>query len=162
MPGISRTKHFVGIVIESDGEGGEDKAYCENCLKVGMLSRLKNRLYLDDQGKSSVVPPPDADEWLQCWKCGDIIASREAKKEGTISGISGIEPIDNPHDFGKAQVLGLDDRKQRHQKVKRKQSRKKLDDAEVQKELDRGSELVRYIKTTNSLVNLLYSISNLT
>ena len=85
MPGIARkyNKHFVGMVITDSEEEDKDISYCENCYKVGVLNKLRERVYLDMSGKLLVNPPPDADDWLQCWKCGYIIAVREAReKEG--------------------------------------------------------------------------------
>ena len=83
-------------------------------------------------GKLLVNPPPDAEDWLQCWKCGYIIAVREAKIKGRISGILGIEPIDNPYDFNKGVILGNDScLTNRIKNLKRRQT--KHPDKEVQK-----------------------------
>ncbi len=140
-PGITRTKHFVGIVVESDDDGeGEDKAYCPRCENFGVRSKLGPRVM--NKGE---VKPPDYDEWKQCHECGTLVPSYEAKNEGKLEGI--VEPDDNPFDFGKPEIKGLNDKKKRYQKLERKQSRRKIDDEEVQKELDKGYELVKYVKT---------------
>ena len=55
----------------------------------------KERIYLDDEGKL-LPPPPDADSFRQCWTCGYVVPLREVKKSGKISGIQGIETLDNP------------------------------------------------------------------
>ena len=94
------------------------------------MSRLKHRLYLDDKGKA-LPPPPDADQWRQCWKCGLTIPTREVKQSGKISGINGIQVSDNPFD-SKLTVLGNDVRLRSRIK-KLKQRKNKHPDAEVQK-----------------------------
>ena len=110
-------------------------------IEVGVLNKLRERVYLDMSGKLLVNPPPDAEDWLQCWTCGYIIAVREAQRKGRISGILGIEPIDNPYDFGKGVILG-NDSKNRYQRLKRKQN--KHPDLEVQKLIDKGWQLTSY------------------
>ena len=139
-----RNYHSVGLVIDSEDEEDKDISYCENCYIVRVLNKLKQRVYLDMSGKLLVNPPPDAGDWLQCWKCGYIIAVREAKRKGRISGILGIEPIDNPHDYGKSIVLG-NDSKHRYQNLKKRQN--KHPDKEVQKHLDDGYELKSYLSS---------------
>jgi hypothetical protein len=71
-----------------------------------------------------------------------IVPLNEIKKECELGGI--VEPTDNPFDRGEV-ITGLNDRKEgRIKKLKRKQSRKQVDDKEVQKELDKGAELISY------------------
>jgi hypothetical protein len=62
--------------------------------------------------------------------------------QGKITGINGITPIDNPFDFKKGKILGLDDRKNRYSKLKKRQA--KHPDKEVQKLIDDGYELKNY------------------
>lgn len=61
---------------------------------------------------------------------------------GKISGIKGITPIENPFDFKKGKILGLDDRKNRYSKLKKRQA--KHPDKEIQKLIDDGYELKSY------------------
>jgi hypothetical protein len=63
------TKKGISIIVGSDIPAVSNNAFCPNCREVGKLSRLKERIYLDDNGKL-LPPPPDNDDWLQCWKCG--------------------------------------------------------------------------------------------
>ena len=110
-------------------------------MAMGELSRLKQRLYLDDKGKA-LPPPPDADQWRQCWKCGLTIPAREVQKSGKISGINGVSPADNPFD-SKVAILGNDVRlSSRIKKLNRRKN--KHPDAEVQRMLDGGYELKSY------------------
>ena len=76
-----RNYHSVGIVVDEDEER-EDISYCENCYRVGVLNKLRLRVYLDMSDKLLVNPPPDAEDWLQRWTCAYIIAVREAQRKG--------------------------------------------------------------------------------
>ncbi len=145
MPGIRRyynnpDYHSVAIITDDDDE--EELAFCENCQKNGggELSKLKERIYLDANGKR-LPPPPDSDSWRQCWTCGTVVKLRDVKLAGTISGITGTDILQNPFDYGKGIVLGVDD-KDRYKKLKRQ--RTKHPDAEVQRLIDQGYEVVNY------------------
>ena len=129
---MERNYHAVGVVIDTEPE--ESNPFCSTCAVFGELSRLKQRLYLDDKGKA-LPRPPDADNWLQCWTCGLTIPTRYAKMLGKISGINGISPVENPYDFKKGKILGIDS-KHRYQKLK--QRKNKHEDKEVQKIIDQG------------------------
>ena len=73
-----RNYHSVGIVIDDGQEEESDILYCENCYKVGVLTKLKGRVYLDMSGKLLVNPPPDAEDWLQC--CTFVVISLQLEK----------------------------------------------------------------------------------
>ena len=134
--GITRYRPVVIAIDPSEYEDEEKIRYCTKCLEVGLLNILKERLYLDEKGKR-LPDPPDAEDWHQCWKCGYIVAAHETKPEGTISGI--VEPIENPFDIGETQLKPIE-RKSRLNKGKKK----KHPDPEIQKELNKGSELIGY------------------
>ena len=71
-----------------------------------------------------------------------IIATREVKQSGKISGINGISPVDNPFD-SKVAILGNDVRlSNRIKKLNRRKN--KHPDKEVQKELDKGNLVLDY------------------
>jgi hypothetical protein len=109
---------------------------------VGELVRLKERIYLDDKGKA-LPSPPDADDWRQCWTCGLTVPTRDIKLSGKISGIQGIEPIENKYDYGKSTILGNDARlNSRIKNLKRRQT--KHPDSEVQAHIDQGYEVISY------------------
>ena len=77
----------IAIIVDSDYPEYESNPFCPNCQEVCKLSRLKERIYLDDKGK--LLPPqPDAENFLMCYKCGLIIPAHEVQKEGKITGIS--------------------------------------------------------------------------
>lgn len=133
--------HFVGIIIDTGNSPEEKNPFCPRCQKLGIYSRLKQRIYLDDNGKL-LPPPPDHDNWLQCWKCSLIIPITSAKWEGQIKGIQGITPIENPNDFNKKSILGTEDLKDRYHKLKK--STDKHPDKEIQAYLDQGWDLTSY------------------
>ena len=57
----------------SSGPAQKEKiSYCQDCLKVGILSALKHRIYLDENGKIT-NPGPDSSKFLQCWTCGLVV-----------------------------------------------------------------------------------------
>ena len=76
-------------------------SYCEDCLKVKVLSPLKHRIYLDENGKIT-NPGPDADKWRQCWTCGLIVGVYEAKQEVELDTLT--KPRDNPFKFKSGEV----------------------------------------------------------
>jgi hypothetical protein len=134
-------KSHVGMVIDNGGEE-EDISYCSTCMAAGELVRLKQRIYLDSAGKL-LPPPPDAEDWRQCWTCGLTVPTIDVKKQGKISGIQGIETIDNKFDYGRGVILGNDSRlSSRIKNLKRQKT--KHPDAEVQRMIDDGYELVDY------------------
>ena len=67
--------HGPGMLSYSLALEDKDKvSYCQDCLKVKILSPLKHRIYQDENGNIT-NPAPDADKWRQCWQCGLIVGS---------------------------------------------------------------------------------------
>ena len=85
----------------------EKISYCEDCLKVKILSPLKHRIYLDEDGKIT-NPGPDANKWKQCWTCGLVVGVYEAKQEVELDTLT--EPRDNPFKFKSGEVETGDSR----------------------------------------------------
>ena len=135
-------KGSVGVVID---EEIEDIMFCPSCQKNGgVLSKLRELIHLDDNDKL-LPPPPDANEFKRCYTCGLVVPVREAKKQGKISGITGIDIIQNPFDQGRGIILGNDARLSNRIKNLKKQA--KHPDKEVQKHLDDGYELTSYLNS---------------
>ena len=135
-------KSHVGMVIDNSEDEEEDSIFCSTCAANGDTNKLKERIWLDDKGKR-LPDPPDADSFRQCWVCGNIVPTKDVKHEGKISGITGIEPVDNKFDVGKSMILGTDSRlTSRIKNLKRRQT--KHPDAEVQRMIDDGYELTSY------------------
>ena len=77
-------------------------------MKVKILSPLRHRIYLDENGKIT-NPGPDADKWRQCWTCGLIVGVYEAKQEVELDTLT--EPRDNPFKFKNGEVHTGESRK---------------------------------------------------
>jgi hypothetical protein len=52
-------------------------------------------------------------------ECGLTVPIREIQKEGKITGLGRITPIQNPYDFDKVKVLGVDSKNNRHARIKK-------------------------------------------
>ena len=132
------------------GSGQKEKiSYCQDCEKVKILSPLRNRIYLDEDGKIT-NPAPDSNKWKQCWTCGVIVGVYEAKPEVELDTLT--EPRDNPFKFKSSEVFTGESRKvdrsgktQRKRKVKQDSEQYKEED--VKEALRKGSKLVSYTGT---------------
>jgi hypothetical protein len=76
-----------------------------------------------------------------------IIATREAKMQGKIGGIDGIEPIDNPYDFNKKTIIGFDNKKDQFHKLQKRKRKEKHADKEIQKYIEDGWEVTSYLNS---------------
>jgi hypothetical protein len=143
--GIMRGRSDNAVILSGSSQK-EKISYCEECLKVKILSPLRNRIYLDEIGKIT-NPGPDANKWKQCWTCGVIVGVYEAKPEVELDTLT--EPRDNPFKFGNSEVHSGESRKiDRTGKTQRK--RKLKEDVEQYKEEDikqalkKGQKLVNF------------------
>ena len=94
------------VVFSGPSGGDKEKiSYCEDCLNVKIVSPLRNRIYLDKDGKIT-TPGPDAAKWRQCWTCGLIVGVYEAKQEAELDTVT--EPRDNPFKFGRGSQVRLE------------------------------------------------------
>jgi len=90
------------------GAGGpkERVSYCQDCLKVNVLSPLKDRIYLDENGKiDTKPPPPDSKSWRQCWTCGNVVGVYETKTEAELTSLT--EPSHNTFKFGRGSIQAV-------------------------------------------------------
>jgi hypothetical protein len=138
----------VGAVIIPEENPELRNPWCPRCIKFSKYSRLKQRVYLDHNMKAINPPPPDADNWLQCWLCGLLVPIREIQIKSKIAGIQGIQPVDNPYDLSKPKVVGIGDRiggiKGRYQRLKKKRDSPHHKDKEVQKLMEEGWTVQNY------------------
>jgi hypothetical protein len=133
--------------------GNENKkiAYCQNCWNVGKISQLKHRIYLDKDGKIT-TPGPDADNWRQCWNCGEIVGVYEAKTEAELTGLT--EPQNSPFEFGRSHTGSVEkrsfDRKDIHKIRNRRleQDSSKYKEEDIKAALKKGSKIVSYVELT--------------
>ena len=129
------------------GHGNKEKiSYCEDCYKVKILSPLRHRIYLDEDGKIT-NPGPDADKWRQCWTCGLIVGVYEAKPEVELDTLT--EPRDNPFKFKSGQVKPGESRKydrtgKTEHKRKFKQDLEQYKEEDVKEALGKGKKLLNY------------------
>ena len=134
-----------GVILS--GKDKEKVSWCQECLKVNVLSPLKHRIYLDENGKIT-NPGPDADKWRQCWQCGVVVGVYEAKQEAELSSLT--EPGDNPFKFGKGEVRSVGETRKfdrsgkRQQKKKFKQDLSQYKEDDIKEALRKGSKLVSY------------------
>jgi hypothetical protein len=147
MPIRRLDKNYSSVSIITDDDE-EELAFCEVCQRNGELSKLKERIYLDDNGK--LLPPlPGSENFRQYWTCGTVVKLRDVKLSGTLTGINGVDILENPLDQGKGIVLGLDDTKQRYQRLRKQKN--KHPDNEVQRLIDQGYELKNYQTDADTL-----------
>ena len=132
------------------GSGQKDKiSYCDDCLKVKILSPLRHRIYLDEDGKIT-NPQSDANKWRQCWTCGLIVGVYEAKPEVELDTLT--EPRSNPFKFKGGEVQSGEsrkvDRSGRTQRKKQfKQDLEQYKEEDIKQALRKGSKLVSYNST---------------
>jgi len=152
-PGYER----AGAILSRSGSGlgaKERISYCQDCLKVNVLSPLKDRIYLDENGKiDTKPPPPDSKNWKQCWTCGLIVGIYEAKTEAELTSLT--EPRNNPFKFGSSiQAVGESRKFDRSCKTQRKtqfkQDLSQYKEEDIKQELKKGSTLVSFTETNSS------------
>jgi len=133
-------------VVLSGSKDKEKVSYCPDCEKVKVLSPLRNRIYLDEDGKIT-NPAPDANKFRQCWTCGLIVGVYETKPEVELDTLT--EPRANPFKFNSGEVFTGESRKvdrlgktQRKRKLKQDVGQYKEED--IKQALKKGSKLVSY------------------
>jgi hypothetical protein len=117
-------------------------------LKVKILSPLKHRIYLDENG-SITNPGPDSNKWKQCWTCGLVVGVYEAKLEAELDTLT--EPRDNPFKFKSGTVNTEESRKfdrsgKTQRKNKLKQDLEQYKEQDVKEALKKGSKLISYVE----------------
>ena len=127
----------------------EKVSYCQDCEKVKILSPLKHRIYLDENGKIT-NPGPDSNKWRQCWTCGLVVGVYEAKPEVELDTLT--KPRDNPFKFGSGEVQTGEcrkaDRTGRTQRIKKfKQDLEQYKEEDIKQALRKGAKLVSYVET---------------
>ncbi len=136
-----------GNAVVFSGHDKEKISYCQDCLNVKILSPLKHRIYLDENGKITNNPAPDADKWRQCWTCGLIVGVYEAKQEVDLETLT--EPRDNPFKFKSAEVKTEESRKfdrtgKTQHRRKFKQDLEQYKEEDLKQALRKGSTLISY------------------
>ena len=146
--GLMRGRSGNAVILSGSGQK-EKISYCQDCEKVKILSPLKHRIYLDENGKIT-NPGPDANKWKQCWTCGVIVGVYEAKPEVELETLT--EPRDNPFKFKSAEVMMEESRKfdrsgKTQRKRKLKQDLEQYKEEDVKAALRKGQKLVSYTES---------------
>ena len=79
--------------------------WCQSCLNVGVSSILKNRIYLDENGKIT-SSAPDYKKWLMCHRCGNIVHVIQAKPEAELT--SEVKATKSNRNRGLIEGIGKD------------------------------------------------------
>jgi hypothetical protein len=116
----------------------EQVQYCKHCLDFNVRSPLKDRIYPDGQDE------PDKENWRMCYECGSVYAVYELDNEATVKDT--IETIENPHEFSKSEVLGVDPRRKKSRLEEEEDEYEDIKEPELRAELKRGSELISYFE----------------
>jgi hypothetical protein len=126
---------------------------CTHCLEYEIHNKLKPRIL-----KKGEVKPPDYDDFVMCWECGNVFPIYESYPESEIK--DSLETVNNPFDNESIFLSGESRKTQRRKRelrdshktgVKRYTSKRLQEpddeDPEIQAEIDRhGSENVHIIK----------------
>jgi len=115
----SKRKPVFSFVSDDEPE----IVYCPYCEKVGVRSKLQERVYDDDKPL-----PYDADQWMQCYRCGKTIPIYDVKEELNYQPI--VDIIESPFDSG-TEILAVD---KRTKKGKRKKKPNDDEDSDIQSE----------------------------
>jgi hypothetical protein len=148
--GLMRRSGRENAVILSGSKDKGKVSYCEDCLKVRILSPLKHRIYLDENGNIT-NPQSDAYKWRQCWTCGLIVGVYEAKLEVELDTLT--EPRDNPFKFKSGEVVMTGESRKVDRSGKTQHKRKFKQDLEQYKEEDikqalrKGAKVISYTET---------------
>ena len=134
------------VILSGSGSNKEKISYCQDCLNVKTLSPLRNRIYLDENGKIT-NPGPDSNKWKQCWTCGLIVGIYEAKPEVELDTLT--EPRSNPFKFKSGQVMTGESRKvdrsgKTQRKRKLKQDLEQYKEEDLKADIRKGKKLLNY------------------
>ena len=127
---------------------------CPHCLEYEIHNKLQPRIL-----KKGQVRPPDYDEFIQCYECGNIFGIHETHFESKIK--DSVETTDNPFEGNESIFLSADSRAMQRRKRERKDCYRKgvhkyrskridyedKEDLDIQAEIDRhGTDNVRIIQ----------------
>lgn len=95
------TRRSAFIFMSENNDDSEDYiiSYCSKCQSFGFLSELKERIY-----NTNEPIPSDSDNWLQCHRCGLVVAKVHAKWENEIVGIKDVSDSTSIYDSGKTVI----------------------------------------------------------
>lgn len=148
MPGIKRRRDYFVTTADKYYNDRSDisKSYCQRCLDLGFYHELGPRRYKKEELINGELPR-DADNFLQCGNCGEIVAIIHAKQDNTIEPIK--EPDSNIYDSKKELIEHfVKPRRTRNNNnaVKRKVDRDKPEelDTDIKMKVEHGAKLISY------------------
>jgi transcription elongation factor Elf1 len=123
---------FYGFVDFNADDVGKIRE-CPHCLEYKIHNKLQPRIL-----KKGEVRPPDYDEFIQCYECGNIFGIHETHFESKIK--DSVETTDNPFEGNESVFLSTDNRKTQRRKGKQKSKFKvgEHKDPEIQAAIDKG------------------------
>jgi len=118
---------------------------CPHCLEYEIHNKLQPRIL-----KKGEVKPPDYDQFIQCYSCGNVFPIYEAHFESEIKDT--LETTSNPFEGNESIFLATETKKEQRRKGKKHKGRfsyqQEHEDPDIQREIDKGLE-----------VNILYDSS---
>ncbi len=148
MPGIKKRRDYFVTTADnnyyySDSEDFSH-SYCPNCESYGHYNVLKERIYHDSELING-DKPQDSENWVQCYRCGLIVATVHAKQESQIAGIRDVQ--ETIYDSKRLTVEHFI-KPRKLKTINRRLNRVNLeDDPDVRRHLEKGSRLIRYEST---------------
>ena len=98
---------------------------CPHCLEYEIHNKLQPRIL-----KKGEVRPPDYDEFIQCYECGNVFPIHETHFESKIK--DSVETTDNPFE-NESVFLSTESRATQRRKGKKHKNRFKIGEHEDQK-----------------------------
>lgn len=98
---------------------------CPHCLEYEIHNKLKPRIL-----KKNEVKPPDYDDFVQCYECGNVFPIHETHFESKIK--DSVETTDNPFE-NESVFLSTESRATQRRKGKKHKNRFKIGEHEDQK-----------------------------
>jgi hypothetical protein len=134
---------FYGFVDFNADDVGKIRE-CPHCLEYEIHNKLRPRIL--EKGE---IKPPDYDDFIQCYVCGNVFPIYEAHFESEIK--DSLETTDNPFEGNESIFLSTDNRATQRRKSKHKSKFKvgEHEDLEIEAEIRKGK-----------IVNILYDSSS--
>ena len=108
---------------------------CPHCLQYEIHNKFQPRIL-----KRGEVKPPDYDQFIQCYSCGNVFPLHETHFESKIK--DSLETTDNPFESNESIFLATETRKEQRRKGKKRKGRfsykEDQQDSDIQAEIDKG------------------------
>jgi len=136
-----QTGRFYAFVDFNENDIGRIRK-CRHCLEYEIHNKLQPRILEKGQAK-----PPDYDQFIQCYTCGNTFAIHETFTESKIK--DSVQTTDNPFE-NESTFLSIDSRATQRRKGKKHKGRfsyKEQEDPDIHTEIEKyGSDNVRIIQ----------------